>query len=139
MSDARCNVCYLPIHDQVTQMNCPRCFNAFHRDHLAAWLLREKKCPVCREMLSEAFREELRPKSERERQRLEDIFSSLDNLGHMMSKLESSRRYGGKIRESRSEEFGISSIGIGDILKVIVPFVILGAAGFFLILAFMNS
>jgi hypothetical protein len=55
-----------------------------------------------------------------------------------MGKLESSRRYGSKIRESRSEEFGINRIGFGDILKVIVPFAILGLAGFFLILAFLD-
>jgi hypothetical protein len=120
-------------------MNCPRCFNSFHRDHLAAWLLRNKKCPICREVLSEAFREELRPKTERERQRLEDIFATLDNLGDMMSKLEGSRKYGRRIKESRSEEFGIQGIGIGEIIKVVIPFVLIGIAGVFLILGFLNG
>lgn len=135
MSDARCNICYLPIHNQTTQMNCPRCFNSFHRDHLAAWLLQNKKCPICREVLSEAFREELRPKTERERQRLQDIFNSLDNLGNMMTRIEHSRKFGNKIRGSRSEEFGIGKIGFMDVLKVLAPFAILGLAGFFLIIA----
>ncbi|MHA2172579.1 MAG: hypothetical protein ACXAB7_22125 [Candidatus Kariarchaeaceae archaeon] len=58
-------------------INCPRCVNPFHYDHLAAWLLTEKACPVCREELSEAFREDLRPKTEKEHNRLEQIVRTL--------------------------------------------------------------
>jgi hypothetical protein len=105
----RCNVCYLPIHDERTMINCPRCVNPFHYDHLAAWLLTEKACPVCREELSEAFREDLRPKTEKEHNRLEQIVRTLDGLGAVVGKWEGSRRRRKRLHEQRRVEAGIEA------------------------------
>ncbi len=102
----RCNVCYLPIHDQTTKILCPRCTNPFHYDHLAAWLLTETKCPMCREVLSEDFREDLKPKSEKERRRLEQVLYTLDGLGQVLGKYETSRRQKKRLGEMRRVERG---------------------------------
>ena len=80
----RCKICFLPVHDENAMLRCPRCTNGFHKDHLAAWLLSNKTCPVCREELSIEFRVDLKPKDEQERRRLEDILYNLDNLGDML-------------------------------------------------------
>ena len=121
---SRCNICYLPIHDAATSIPCPRCFNTFHRDHLAGWLLNETQCPMCREELSEDFRAEFRPKSDRERQRLEDIMRSLDGLGYMLEKTE--KKYARRVKAAREREFGIERTSFGSYFKIIVPFVFLG-------------
>ena len=102
----RCNVCYLPIHDEATQILCPRYTNEFHRDHLAAWLLTETKCPVCREVLSEDFRDELKPKSERERKRLVNIMRTLDNLSDNVLRLETRSKHSKRVQKMRIEEMG---------------------------------
>ena len=102
----RCNVCYLPIHDEATQILCPRCTNPFHRDHLAAWLLKEVKCPVCREILSEDFRDELKPKDERERKRLVNLMRTLDGLSHKVHELETSPRRRKRLERERMAELG---------------------------------
>ena len=102
----RCNVCYLPIHDETTKILCPRCTNEFHRDHLAAWLLTETKCPMCREVLSEDFREDLKPKSEKERKRLVNIMRTLDNLSDNVLRLETSRTHGKRVHKMRMAESG---------------------------------
>ena len=104
----RCNVCYLPIHDEATQILCPRCTNEFHRDHLAAWLLTQTKCPMCREVLSEDFRDELKPKSERERKRLINIMRTLDNLSDSVYRLETGKKHGKRIQKMRIDEMGDS-------------------------------
>jgi hypothetical protein len=90
-------------------INCPRCVNPFHYDHLAAWLLTEKACPVCREELSEAFREDLRPKTEKEHNRLEQIVRTLDGLGAVVGKWEGSRRRRKRLHEQRRVEAGIEA------------------------------
>lgn len=93
MSDReRCNICYLTIRDQATHLLCPRCLNSYHRDHLAAWLLNDTKCPVCREVLSEDFRFELKPKSERERRKLEQLMLTLDGLGDTLGDWETKHK-----------------------------------------------
>lgn len=102
----RCNVCYLPIHDEVTKILCPRCTNPFHRDHLAAWLLKEEKCPVCREILSEGFRDDLKPKDEKDRKRLMNIMRTLDGLSDKVHRLETSKRHGKRLQKQRLEELG---------------------------------
>jgi len=102
----RCNVCYLPIHEEVTQILCPRCTNPFHRDHLAAWLLKEEKCPVCREILSEEFRDELKPKDERERKRLVNLMRTLDGLSDKVHRLETSPKRRKRLERERMAEIG---------------------------------
>lgn len=102
----RCNVCFLPIHDEVTQILCPRCTNPFHRDHLAAWLLKEEKCPVCREILSEDFRDDLKPKDERERKRLVNLMRTLDGLSHKVHSLETSPKRRKRLERERMAEMG---------------------------------
>lgn len=95
----RCNICYLDIQFDQKAIKCPRCLNDFHQDHLAAWLLSEKSCPICREVLSDNFRESLRPKSDRERQRLQDISRSLNSIGKELERWE--RRNQRKLRRMR--------------------------------------
>ena len=97
----RCNVCYLPIHDEATKILCPRCTNAYHRDHLAAWLLNEEKCPVCREVLSDEFRDDLKPKTEKERVRLENILGTLDGIGEVLGSWETGKRNKKRVKEMR--------------------------------------
>ena len=87
----RCNVCYQPILIVRDKILCPECQNTFHRDHLAAWLLNIDYCPTCREMLSPQFLKELRPTSEAERRRLQEILWTLDNLTNTMANYERSR------------------------------------------------
>lgn len=123
----RCQICYLPIHEQKTLINCPRCQNEFHFDHIAAWLLNSDFCPVCRGHLSDSFRDEFKPKSERERRRLEQIFSTLDGLGELLQKVEKKSRHKRRIMAMREDEFGLSSNSMWDYIKIVIPFIILGA------------
>ena len=129
----RCNICYLPIHDQSGKENCPRCFNEFHRDHLAAWLLKNDYCPMCRDPLSESFREQLRPKTEKERVRLENVLSTLDGIGDLFRELETKEKK--RIMQSRSQEFGLEGNSIGDLLKLFFPLLLIGGALFVVFLA----
>ena len=129
----RCNICYLPIHEVTSRESCPRCFNDFHRDHLAAWLLKHDYCPMCREKLSEAFIESFKPKDERERQRLEQVLRTLDNLGETFRELETRERK--QIMRSRESEFGLEGGGIGTIVKMLAPIVLIGLSLFVVILA----
>jgi len=129
----RCNICYLPIEERTVKENCPRCFNNFHKDHFAAWLLDHDYCPMCREQLSASFREELRPKTEKERERLEEIMNRLDGIGDMLKQLETKERR--RIMASRSKEFGLEDTSFIDYLKISVPFILLGL---FLILVILG-
>ena len=119
----RCNICYLPIQEERSKERCPRCFNDFHKDHFAAWLLDHDYCPMCRETLSDSFREEMRPKTEDEAQRLQQILRTLDGLGDNLRKIE--RRYGKRIKASREEEFGLQKVGMGSYIKLAIPFILL--------------
>ena len=127
----RCNICYLPIHEERARENCPRCYNEFHREHFAAWLLKNDYCPMCRDPLSEDFRETLRPKTEKERQRLENVLSTLDGLGDMFRQLESKEKK--RIMKSREKEFQIE--GDGSLLKMLLPVVFIALSVFVAILA----
>jgi hypothetical protein len=68
--------------------------------------LKEEKCPVCREILSEAFRDDLKPKSEKERIRLENIMRTLDSLSDRVHRLETSKKHGKRLQRERLAEMG---------------------------------
>jgi len=124
----RCNICYLPIHEERSRLACPMCTNTYHRDHLAAWLLKEKACPVCRNELSEAFREDLRPKTEKERRRLDQILYTLDNVGDLLDNWETGKRQKKRVKEMRKLD-GIdynTRLSLGTILKLAIPVVFIG-------------
>lgn len=99
----RCNICYMDIIDEDTEIKCPRCINSFHKDHLAAWLLSEKSCPVCREELSHVFRDELKPRDERDRERLWRVSQNLQSLGDTLGKWESRNKKKKKVRKVKVE------------------------------------
>ncbi|MHA2251390.1 MAG: hypothetical protein ACXAD7_13595 [Candidatus Kariarchaeaceae archaeon] len=120
----RCNICYLPIHDQSTQILCPRCTNPFHYDHLAAWLLNESKCPVCRETLSDPFREDLKPKTEKDRRRLEQILYTLDGLGDVLGKWEGSRKRKKRLERMRKLDSDEEDEPGLPFMKLIVPLIL---------------
>lgn len=118
----KCKICFLPIHDEASMLRCPRCTNPFHKDHLAAWLLSNKSCPVCREELSIDFRVDLKPKDERERRRLEDILYNLDNLGDVLGDWETKHRT--KVAEMRTTVINEGEPGTRRFMKVAFPFVL---------------
>lgn len=129
----RCNICYLPIQERSSKESCPQCFNDFHRDHFAAWLLKHDYCPMCRDPLTETFRAKLHPDSESERQRLEQSLARLDGIGEMFRELESQER--SRIMESRAKEFGIEKTTIGEYIKLAIPVFLLVLFVFLLIVA----
>lgn len=45
----KCTICSQEI--DIDLIFCPSCVNPFHYSHLVNWLLKEKKCPVCRTKL----------------------------------------------------------------------------------------
>ncbi len=45
----KCMICSQEI--DIDLIFCPSCVNPFHYSHLINWLLKEKKCPVCRTKL----------------------------------------------------------------------------------------
>lgn len=129
----RCNICYLPINEVTSREACPRCFNDFHRDHLAAWLLKRDYCPMCRDTLSEAFIASFKPKDEQERLRLEAVLRTLDSLGETFRDLETRERK--QIMRARETEFGLEGGGIGSLIKMLFPVILIGMSLFVVILA----
>ncbi len=88
---------------------------------------------MCRDPLSEQFREQFRPQTQQERERLENVLATLDGLGDMFRQLESSQKK--KIMREREKEFGIEGGGIGDLIKLALPAVFLFLALFVVFLA----
>jgi len=88
---------------------------------------------MCREPLSDAFREELRPKTENERKRLEQSLARLEGIGDMFKHLESKQKK--RIMAQRSREFGIERTGFKDYLKVAFPVILLVLAIFVIVIA----
>ena len=74
-----------------------------------AFALKEEKCPVCREILSEDFRDELKPKDERERKRLVNLMRTLDGLSSKVHALETSPRRRKRLERERMAELGDDS------------------------------
>ncbi len=105
-------------------LRCPRCTNPFHKDHLAAWLLNNKACPVCREELSIDFRVDLKPRDEVERRRLEDILYNLDNLGDVLGDWETKHRNRRKVAEMRTTVINEGERDSKRAMKVAGPVVI---------------
>lgn len=50
-SIADCFICYRNIADNEL-VNCPLCFNFFHRIHLMEWLAKRSICPICRKKIN---------------------------------------------------------------------------------------
>lgn len=121
----RCNICYLDIINELSEIKCPRCLNSFHKDHLAAWLLNEKSCPVCREELSQGFRDELKPRDERDRKRLLRISQNLQSLGTTLDRWES------RNKKKLDKMYGREAQSTKTLwLKIISPFLALIVLGF---------
>ena len=114
-----CNICYLPIQGQTAHERCPRCFNDFHKDHFAAWLLSHDYCPMCRNPLSLEFRNTLKPKTKQDRIRLEQTLSRLDGLGDVFRQLESKQKK--RIMQAREQEFGLDGKSWRDYIGLAVP------------------
>jgi Cdc6-like AAA superfamily ATPase len=78
----------------------------------------------------------MRPKTEKEKRRLEDILRTLDGLGSVLGSVESKKgRARDRIMRSRLEEFGIEKTEFRDYAKLILPVVFFGAFIIFLIIA----
>ncbi len=105
-------------------LRCPRCTNAFHKDHLAAWLLNNKACPVCREELSIDFRVDLKPKDEVERRRLEDILYNLDNLGDVLGDWETKHRNRRRVADMRTTVINEGQSNVNRAMKIGFPVVL---------------
>ena len=128
-----CKICYLPIKNNEKQLPCPRCFNHFHQDHLAAWLLNNNSCPMCKNILSDDLRQDLQPKNEEERKKIEEILMKVDNIEDMVSKLEKKQKR--KLRKTREEEFDLKKNTFADYIKILFPFLLIGSSIFVIILA----
>ena len=135
----RCNICFLPVHDEYSMLRCPRCTNAFHKDHLAAWLLNNKSCPVCREELSISFRVELEPRDKQERKRLEDILYNLDNLGDVLGEWENKHRNRKRVAEMRTTVINEGESNVNRFMKVGFPIVLFVVWVFILIFIFGDN
>lgn len=87
----RCNICFGSVESREAY-RCPHCNNGYHRDHLAAWLLMQSTCPVCRQEMPDNILTDLAPKDQNETERLMKIAKSLDNMEKLAKKLERIKR-----------------------------------------------
>jgi hypothetical protein len=78
---------------------CPDCDNSFHKDHIAAWLLVQSFCPVCRKEMPLLVISELAPQDQQETERLMDINRSIANAEVLANKFE--KKYGIGIKQKK--------------------------------------
>ena len=75
---------------------------------------------MCKNILSDDLRQDLQPKNEEERKKLEEILMKVDNIEDMVSKLEKKQKR--KLRKTREEEFDLKKNTFSDYIKILFPF-----------------
>ncbi len=83
-----CNICYGGLESSSQYISCENCHSKFHRDHLAAWLLNNLHCPVCRQDFTTKTLSELKPKTKKETYNLREINLRLNDLSAKLDQLE---------------------------------------------------
>lgn len=83
-----CAVCYTTIlgadlEESVIHINCKQ---RYHRSHIAAWLISNIICPMCREPFAKEIRDSLQPKTQQEVQQLEEVMDEFEGFFHLAGK-----------------------------------------------------
>ncbi len=50
LKEDKCAICKLSVKKSQNIVQCPKCLNLFHYEHLNSWFKNNKKCPVCGEI-----------------------------------------------------------------------------------------